>query len=91
MASKQTVIGNSLGDSITVELQTDGRRQVGIVMVDGVRYHLERMRATELLSKYKADLDPEYRPQTDRQGCCVVLVPFSKKSPHVRRKAKIRN
>jgi len=90
MSNKLAVIANSIGDSIFVNLQSDGQRQVASIRVDGVEYHLERMRAKELLSKYSVDADPDYSPQTDRQGYCFVLVPFSKKSRYVKCESKIR-
>jgi hypothetical protein len=90
MARKQLVIASSDGDTISVPMQSEGRRQVGNVLVDGVKYHVERIRTAEYLSKYKVDADPEYEPQTGQNGYCVILAPFSKRSDHVAAKTKVR-
>ena len=71
-------------------MQSQGLRQVSSVLVDGVKYHVERIRVAEYLSKYKVDSDPEYEPQTDQNGYCVILAPFSKRLDHVAAKSKVR-
>jgi len=90
MARKRLVIVSPEGDTISLPMQPEGPRQVGSVLVDGVKYHIERIRAAKYLSKYKVDADPEYEPQTDQNGYCVILAPFSKRLDHVAVKSKVR-
>ncbi|MDE2058255.1 MAG: hypothetical protein KGL31_05445 [candidate division NC10 bacterium] len=90
MARKRLVIASSDGDTISVPMQSEGPRQVGSVLVDDVKYHVERIRAAEYFSKYKVDADPEYEPQTDQNGYCVIFAPFSKRLDHGAVKSKVR-
>ncbi|OHB75788.1 MAG: hypothetical protein A2Z34_04630 [Planctomycetes bacterium RBG_16_59_8] len=79
MARKRLMIAISDGDTISVPMQLEGTRQVGSVLVDDVKYHVERIRAAEYFFKYKVDADPKYKPQTDQNGYCVIFAPFSKR------------
>ena len=72
------IITNAEGKSINVTLQKDAQRQVGALLIDGVQYHIEKMPVLEYCSKYTVDVDKEYEPQTDVDGCCVIVAPFSK-------------
>ena len=65
------------GQSVVVPLSLDGDREVARLEIDGVNYHLERVRKSDLLSHYKVDDDPDYDPQTDDAGFCFLLAPYS--------------
>lgn len=65
------------GEGIKVLLtQTEGRAHT-CLLIDGVRYHFERVTKQDLLSKYRVDADPDYTPQTDGAGHCYILAPYS--------------
>lgn len=78
MCKGQLVIANADGKSINVALQEDGERQVGTLLINGLRYHIENMPLQAFRSKYRVDSDKKYAPQTDADGCCVIIAPFSK-------------
>jgi hypothetical protein len=78
MCKDQLVITNKEGKSIGITLQPEAQRQVGAIQIDGVLYHIEKMPAQEFCAKYTVDVDKEYEPQTDADGCCVIVAPFSK-------------
>ena len=75
---KTVEISDGIGNLILVELEEDGNRQSTILMIDGIRYHLERITGKQLLSKYRVDEDVDYLPQTDAKGYCYILAPFSR-------------
>lgn len=62
---------------LAVPLLAEDGREYAVVMIDGVRYHLERMTTQELVSDYQVDRDPDYAPQADKSGHCFLMVPFS--------------
>jgi len=70
-------IQNSFGENLRVPLSFDGSRAVARLEIDGVAYHLERVRKSDLLSHYKVDDDPDYDPQADDAGYCYLLAPYS--------------
>ena len=70
-------ISNVLGDSLVVPLSPDGDREAGLLVIDGILYHIERLAPECLVSEYRVDGDPEYRPHTDDSGRCVMIAPFS--------------
>lgn len=72
-------IQNIHGDRFDVPLLHDGTREVGMVLIDGISYHLERIKATTLQQQYRVDTDKDYKPQRDRRGRCVIIAPFSKR------------
>lgn len=70
-------VGHNRDYFIEIPLSTDGDRQVATVLMDGIFYHLERIKKETLLSQYFIDLDRDYRPQTDTEGYCYILSPFA--------------
>lgn len=78
MCKDKLVIANANGESINVTLQADGLRQVGTLLINGLRYHIENMPLQEFCSNYRVDNDKAYDPQTDASGCCVIIAPFSR-------------
>ena len=66
------------GEDITIPLEWEDDRAFAVVVIDGVRYHLERVLKEELTTNYKVDLDPDYQPQADTTGHCYMLAPFSR-------------
>lgn len=70
-------ISNERGDSISTLMSFDGKREASVINIDGIRYHIERISKTELVSEYRVDSDPEYQPQSDADGFCYILAPFS--------------
>lgn len=64
--------------TLTVPLSSDGGREYAVVLIDGVRYHLERLTLEELVTEYTVDGDPDYAPMTDKTGHCYLMVPFSR-------------
>ena len=74
---RTTVISNELGESIPVSLCFDGNAESGTLSVGGVAYHFERIPKDKFIAEYKVDQDPDYSPQTDADGCCYILAPFS--------------
>jgi len=67
------------GDAIVVTLSAEGDRQVGRLIMDGVPYHVERIKVASLKRHYRVDMDEAYSPQHDKNGMCVILAPYSKK------------
>jgi len=78
MNQERTVIFSSSGKSIEVSLCFDGERESTSVEIDGISYHFERIHYSFLLSEYRIDNDPDYQPQTDKDGFCYILAPYSK-------------
>lgn len=70
-------ISSEAGASINLPLFFEGEREGAILIVDGIRYHFERISKKQLLSEYRVDTDPDYRPQSDVEGYCYILAPFS--------------
>ena len=70
-------IVNENGDSIRVSLDTTGDRHSTMLLIDGVRYHLDRVAGQQLTSDYQVDDDPNYSPTTDAEGYCYIIAPFS--------------
>lgn len=77
--AKSVTIKNDAGDAITVPLSLEGGRDVGKLTIDGVSYHVERIKAAMLKRDYRVDKDTVYSPQHDRNGMCVIIAPYSKK------------
>jgi hypothetical protein len=79
MEEQRTVqLGNGMNDFIEIPLDVEDGREVGMVLIDGVFYHFERIKKETLLSEYRVDNDPDYDPQTDAEGYCYILAPFCK-------------
>lgn len=70
-------ISNEMGDSIRTPMSFDGKRDATVINIEGIRYHIERVSKTDLVSEYRVDSDPEYQPQSDADGFCYILAPFS--------------
>jgi len=70
-------ISSEMGESVRIPLSFDCKREASVVNIDGIRYHIERISKTELVSEYRVDSDPEYQPQSDADGFCYILAPFS--------------
>lgn len=70
-------ISTTLGDTLKVSLTQEDDRVHSCLMINGVRYHFERVTKSELLTEYKVDGDPDYLPQTDVDGHCYILAPYS--------------
>jgi len=66
------------GKSTDIQLAFDGERESASLQLDGVNYHFERIHVDELLTEYRIDNDPDFNPQTDKDGFCYILAPFSK-------------
>ena len=70
-------ISTTFGSTLEVPLiQEDGRAH-SCLMIDGVRYHFERVTKSDLQTRYKVDDDLDYLPQTDANGHCYILAPYS--------------
>jgi len=78
MQNKDAVmLQTSSGEKLLVPLSFDGDREVARLEIDGINYHLERVRKSDLLAHYKVDDDPDYDPQADDAGFCYLLAPYS--------------
>jgi hypothetical protein len=64
-------------ESICVSVSSDSDRLAACLEIDGINYHLERIRKSELLTHYKVDSNPDYDPQADKEGYCYLLAPYS--------------
>ncbi len=78
MQERTIQLGNCLNDFIEIPLTLEDDREVGMVSIDGVFYHFERIKKETLLSEYRVDNDPDYDPKTDAEGYCYILAPFCK-------------
>jgi hypothetical protein len=65
------------GDSLIIELETEGTRDRAVLYINGVPHFLERIPNAEFTTQYNVDNDPDYRPMTDGDGHCFMLIPFS--------------
>ncbi len=70
-------IATITGEIIEVLLTPDEGQAHTCLLIDGVRYHFERVTKQDLLSKYRVDSDPDYAPQTVTAGQCYILAPYS--------------
>lgn len=78
MENVRTVgITNGDGGKSEVELEFEVDREGGSIVIEGINYHFERLTKERLLSDYKIDDDPDYQPQTDPDGYCYLIAPFS--------------
>ena len=75
---KAITIENEGGESLTVDLSPEGDREGGKLMIDGVPYHVERIKAGVLKSDYRVDRDVGYIPQQDKNGRCIIIAPYDK-------------
>lgn len=66
------------GQTLRLTLLPEGDRHVGSIVIDGVWYHLERIKGRQLVCDYKVDLDEGYQPQTDGAGYAYIIAPFSR-------------
>ena len=71
-------IVNESGESINIPMSIEGEREAAMLQINGVRYHFERVTKERLTSEYRVDDDPDYQPQTDAEGYCYILAPFSR-------------
>lgn len=69
---------NEQGDILNISLEFDGEREAATLIIEGVKYHFERIGQNKLVTEYKVDLDPDYKPQSNVEGHCYILAPFSK-------------
>jgi hypothetical protein len=67
------------GDAMAVAVSVEGDREVGKLLIDGVPYHVERIKAVALKRDYCIDGDEAYTPQHDKNGMCVIVAPYSEK------------
>ncbi len=74
---KAATIQTADGESVIVPLSLDGGREVARLQIDGINYHLERVRKSDLVAHYKVDDGPDYDPQSDDAGFCYLLAPYS--------------
>ena len=72
-------IQNTAGQQIDIPLLREGTREVGVLLIDGVRYHVERMKEKTLQRQYRVDADRDYTPQCDGRGRCVIVAPYSRR------------
>lgn len=77
MDTNTTEISTASGDTLKVSFTQEEDRAHSCLMVNGVRYHFERVTKSDLLTEYKVDGDPNYLPQSDADGYCYVLAPYS--------------
>lgn len=75
---KAVEIVSEAGEAISIPLSFEGERGAAILMIDGIRHHLERVKKEQLISEYRVDDDPNYQPQADSEGYCYILIPFSR-------------
>ena len=73
----KAVISTDSGNTLEVHLTREDDRAHSCLMINGVRYHFERVTKSDLLTKYTVDSDPDYLPQTDASGHCYILAPYS--------------
>ena len=71
------VIQNDCGEQLSVELAPEGDQFLGVVKIDGISYHVERVSSEALQTRYCVDADPDYVPQHDPHGECVIFAPYS--------------
>ena len=62
-----------------IPLSREGAKEVGSLLIDGVRYHVERMKGKTLQRQYRVDVDVDYAPQCDGRGRCVIVAPYSRR------------
>ena len=77
MDTNAVEISTALGETLKVSLIQEEDRAYSCLMINGVRYHFERVTKSALLGEYKVDSDPDYLPQTDADGYCYLLAPYS--------------
>ncbi|MCA1574154.1 MAG: hypothetical protein LC770_06370 [Acidobacteria bacterium] len=70
-------IDDGAGKKINVELEFEGDREGGALVINGINYHFERIKRERLVRDYKVDTDPDYYPQADANGYCYLIAPFS--------------
>lgn len=75
--NETVVIENERGEKLSVELTPEGDTFLGLVRIDGVPYHVERVSAEKLSSQYCVDRDPDYFPKHDSNGECVLFAPYA--------------
>ncbi len=75
---KFVTIEAEYGQEIEIALVAEGNREVGRLTIDGVPYHIERLKSTVLKRDYCVDRDVLYTPQHDKNGLCIMITPFSK-------------
>lgn len=76
-APRSITVSNECGDTLSVRLFLEGDREAGLVVIDGIPYHIERMRRETMMSRYRVDEDPDYGPRSDTQGFCVIIAPYA--------------
>ena len=75
--NKTVVIENDEGLRLSVELTPEGNTFLGVVRINGVPYHVERVSAKKLRTQYCVDRDPDYFPKHDLNGECVLFAPYA--------------
>jgi hypothetical protein len=75
--SKEVILSTGDGESLKVRMFAETGREVSTLMIDGVRYHFERIKGERLLADYSVDTDPDYKPQLDAEGYCYILAPYA--------------
>lgn len=75
--SSTVEISTVSGDMLEIALTREGDRARTCLTLNGLRYHFERVTKSDLLTEYKVDDDPDYLPQSDSNGHCYILAPYS--------------
>jgi hypothetical protein len=74
---RTVVIENGSGEKLLVELTPEGDTFLGMVRIDGVPHHVERVSAVKLRTEYCVDRDPDYFPKYDLNESCVLFAPYA--------------
>ena len=64
-------------ESMQVPIAHDGEHESGTLLINGMHYHFERIPKEQFIEEYKVDSDPDYSPQSDSEGYCYIIAPFS--------------
>jgi len=68
---------NEEGQCIELHVKKEEGVQRCTILIDGVKYHFERMPKAQMLRNYRIDSDPDYHPDSDSERCCCIIAPFS--------------
>lgn len=77
MKSSAVSIQTKSGEIINVQMECSDDREVGTVFIDGVPYHIERMKKRLMRNTYRIDGDADYIPKSDTFDRCVLIAPYS--------------
>jgi hypothetical protein len=71
------VIENEAGEKLNVYMWREGGTVGASLRINGTLHHIEWLPASEIVTNYVVDTDPDYSPETDELGYCFLVVPFS--------------